>query len=247
MTEDRVVVETPDGPMEAHRAAPPDGERNPAVVVLQEAFGVDDHIRSVCRRFAREGYVALAPELYHREGAGRTFGYADFAAVRPSLAALTNGGIASDLRAALARLRSDPSVDAGRIAVIGFCAGGFAAFLAACRTDVAAAVCFYGGGIVRERPGMKLRPLLPEADRIACPLLAFFGAEDASIPAEDVEAIGAHLRALGKTFEIVSYPAAGHGFFNDERSSYRAEAAVDAWQRTLDWLERRFAGRPESP
>jgi carboxymethylenebutenolidase len=241
MTEDRIVIETPDGPMEAHRAAPPDGEPSPAVVVLQEAFGVDDHIRSVCRRFARSGYVAIAPELYHREGAGRTFGYEDFAAVRPHLAALTNDGIASDLRAALAALRSDPAVDGSRLAAIGFCAGGFAAFLAACRSDVAAAVCFYGGGIVRERPGMKIRPLLPEADRIACPLLALFGAEDASIPSEDVEAIGTRLRALGKPFEIVSYPGAGHGFFNDERASYRADAAVDAWRRTLEWLEQSLA------
>jgi carboxymethylenebutenolidase len=241
MTEDRIVIETPDGPMEAHRAAPPDGEPSPAVVVLQEAFGVDDHIRSVCRRFARSGYVAIAPELYHREGAGRTFGYEDFAAVRPHLAALTNDGIASDLRAALAALRSDPAVDGARLAAVGFCAGGFAAFLAACRSDVAAAVCFYGGGIVRERPGMKIRPLLPEADRIACPLLALFGAEDASIPSEDVEAIGTRLRALGKPFEIVSYPGAGHGFFNDERASYRADAAVDAWRRTLEWLEQSLA------
>ncbi|HET9795118.1 MAG TPA: dienelactone hydrolase family protein [Thermoanaerobaculia bacterium] len=245
MTEDRIVVETPEGPMETHRAAPPDGERNPAVLVLQEAFGVDDHIRSVCRRFAREGYVALAPELYHREGPARTFGYEDFSAVRPHLGALTNGGIATDVRAALARLRSDPAVDGERIAAVGFCVGGFAAFLAACRTDVAAAVCFYGGGIARERPGMKLRPLLPEADAIACPLLAFFGAEDASIPPADVEAVGVRLRDLGKTFEIVSYPGAGHGFFNDERSSYRADAAVDAWQRTLEWLDRRLPGGAE--
>jgi len=241
MTEDSIVIDTPDGPMEAHRAAPPDGDRSPAVVVLQEAFGVDDHVRSVCRRFAREGYVAVAPELYHREGAGRTFGYDDFGAVRPHLAALTNDGIASDVGAALATLRADPAVDAGRVAAVGFCAGGFAAFLAACRTDVAAAVCFYGGGIVRERPGMKLQPLLPEAGRIACPVLAFFGAEDASIPSADVDAIGARLRELGRDFEIVVYPGAGHGFFNDERSSYRAEAAVDAWQRTLEWLERRLA------
>lgn len=241
MTEERIVIDTPDGPMEAHRAAPPDGERNPAIVVLQEAYGVDDHIRSICRRFAREGYVAIAPELYHREGPGRTFGDGDFAAARPHLAALGNDGVASDVRAALATLRSDPAVDGVRIAAVGFCAGGFAAFLAACRSDVATAVCFYGGGIARERPGMGLRPLLPEADRIACPVLAFFGAEDASIPAEDVEAIGTRLRALGKTFEIVTYPRAGHGFFNDERSSYRADAAVDAWQRTLEWLARRLA------
>ncbi len=238
MTEDRIVVPTPDGPMEAFRAAPPRGEPAPAVVVFQEAFGVDDHIASVCRRLARAGYLAIAPELYHREGAGVVRGYDDFDRVRPLLAGLTNTGIASDLRATLALVRSDARVDPRRVGTVGFCVGGFAAFLAACRTDVAAAVSYYGGGIVRQRPGLALDPLLAEASGIACPLLAFFGEEDASIPATDVEAIRKGLRALGRTFAIVTYPGAGHGFFNDARSSYRADAAVDAWNRTLEWLGR---------
>jgi carboxymethylenebutenolidase len=235
-----LTIDGPDGKIRAHRAAPPEGEPAPAVIVLQEAFGVDDHIRSVCRRLAREGYVALAPELYHREGDGITLGYGDFSLVRPHLARLDNAGIESDLQAALRALRSDPDVDGARIAALGFCAGGFAAFLAACRTDVAAAVCFYGGGIVHERPAMRFTPLLGEADRIRCPLLVFFGEEDASIPAVDVAALGDRLRALEKSFEIVSYPGAGHGFFNDARDSYRASAAVDAWQRTLAFLGRRL-------
>ena len=240
MRESVLTIESPDGRIRAHRAAPPGGEPAPAVIVLQEAFGVDDHIRSVCRRLAREGYVAVAPELYHREGDGITLGYGDFSRVRPHLARLDNAGIESDLQAALRALRSDPDVDGARIAALGFCAGGFAAFLAACRTDVAAAVCFYGGGIVRERPGMRLTPLLGEAGRIHCPLLAFFGEEDTSIPAADVAALGDGLRALERSFEIVSYPGAGHGFFNDARDSYRASAAVDAWQRSLAFLARRL-------
>jgi carboxymethylenebutenolidase len=241
MTEDRIVIETPDGPMEAHRAAPPDGERSPAVIVLHEAYGVDDHIRSVCRRLAREGYVAIAPELYHREGVGIIAGYADFEEARVHLSRLTNDGIASDLLAALAALRSDAAVDGARVGVVGFCAGGFASFCAACRTDVAATVVFYGGGIVRERPGLSMRPLLPEAERIESPLLAFFGESDASIPRTDVEAIGDRLRELETTFEIVTYPDAGHAFFNDARKSYRADAAVDSWQRTLAWFERHLS------
>ena len=93
---------------------------------------------------------------------------------------------------------------------------------------------------------MRLSPLLAEADRIACPMLALFGEQDASIPAADVAAVGERLRTLGKSFEIISYPAAGHGFFNDARDSYRASAAVDAWQRTLDFLGRHlFADGPE--
>lgn len=241
-----LTIDAPEGPMRAHRAAPPDGEPAPAIVVFQEAFGVDEHIRSICRRFAREGYVALAPELYHREGPDVVLGHDDFTKVRPHLAALTNAGIESDLRAALGALRADPAVDGARIAAAGFCVGGFATFLAACRSDVAAAIPFYGGGLVVERPGLRLQPLLPEADAISCPVLAFFGAEDASIPAEQVAAIGDRLRTLGKPFEIVVYPGAGHAFFNDMRpAAYRADAAVDAWRRTLDFLARTIdAGNP---
>ena len=242
MRESTVTFESDAGAIRAHRAAPPGGDPAPAVIVLQEAFGVDDHIRSVCRRLAREGYVAVAPELYHREGDGIVLGYDDFSRVRPHLAALDNGGVAADLNATLSALRSDPAVDGGRIGAVGFCAGGFAAFLAACRTDVAASVCFYGGGIARERPGMRLSPLLEEAEGIACPVLAFFGEQDASIPAADVGALGERLRALGKSFEIVVYPGAGHGFFNDARASYRAAAAVDAWQRTLEFFGKTIGG-----
>jgi carboxymethylenebutenolidase len=236
MIESVLTFGSPDGEIRAHRAAPPEGEPAPAVIVLQEAFGVDDHIRSVCRRLAREGYLAVAPELYHREGPGVTLGYGDFALVRPHLARLDNAGVESDLKATLTALRADPAADGRRIAALGFCAGGFAAFLAACRTDVACAVSFYGGGIVRERPGMRLAPLVGETGSIRCPLLAFFGDDDASISASDVSAIGDALRAHGKSFEIVSYPGAGHGFFNDARDSYRASAAADAWQRTLAFL-----------
>jgi len=236
MREAVLTLESPDGEIRAHRAAPPEGEPAPAVIVLQEAFGVDDHLRSVCRRLAREGYLAIAPELYHREGPGVTLGYGDFALVRPHLARLDNAGIEADLKATLAALASDPAVDGTRVAALGFCVGGFAALLAACRTDVAAAVSFYGGGIVRERPGMRLAPLLAETGDIRCPLLAFFGDADASIPASDVAALGEALRARGKSFEIVSFPGAGHGFFNDARDTYRASAAADAWQRTLAFL-----------
>lgn len=246
MLESVLTIDSPGGAMRAHRAAPPDGEPAPAVIVLQEAFGVDEHIRSVCRRLAREGYLAVAPELYHREGHGVTLGYGDFSLVRPHLARLDNADVEQDLKATLAALRADPAADAARVAALGFCAGGFAAFLAACRTDVAAAVSFYGGGIVRERPGLRLTPLLGEAEGIRCPVLAFFGEDDASIPASDVAAVGEKLRALGKPFEIVSYPGAGHGFFNDARPAYRASAAVDAWHRTLDFLARHL-GSADGP
>lgn len=218
-------------------ALPPGGEECPGVVVLQEAFGVNDHIRDVCRRLAAEGCAALAPELYHRAGPHRVFDYGDFGAVRPLLNDLSNDGLETDLEAAIGFLRGEPRVEKSLVSAVGFCVGGFVAFLTACRTDVAASVCFYGGGIVRRRPGARMTPLLAEAGRIRCPVLGLFGGDDASIPAEDVAALSDRLAALGKPAEIVTYPGAGHGFFCDRRDSYRPEAAKEAWRRTLAWLE----------
>ncbi|MGE5277769.1 MAG: dienelactone hydrolase family protein [Acidobacteriota bacterium] len=243
MEERAVSIETADGPMPGFLAQPPGRDACPGVVVAQEAFGVNEHIRDVCRRLAAEGYVALAPELYHRAGPGTVFEYGDFAAVRPVLAELTNDGIETDLKAAIAFLRRQPRRAGAPVAAVGFCMGGFVAFLAACRTDVASSVCFYGGGIVRQRPGAKMTPLLDEAGRIGCPVLGLFGEEDASIPMEDVALLRQRLAALGKAAEIVTYPGAGHGFFCDRRDSYRPEAAKDAWRRTLAWLEAAGASR----
>jgi carboxymethylenebutenolidase len=238
MNEGRVVVETPDGPMEGHFTLPGRGGRVPGVLVAQEAFGVNAHIQSVCRRLAETGYAALAPELYHRKGNGVIVEYADFEKARPLLGSLTSDGLTSDVLSALSFLDAHPGVDPAHIGIVGFCMGGYVSFLAACRTHVSAAVCFYGGGIVTERPKAKLAPLLSEAERIRCPVLGLFGEEDASISLADVAAIRERLSSLRKVSEIVTYPGAGHGFFCEERPSYREEAAADAWKRTLDWFGR---------
>lgn len=213
------------------------------LVVAQEAWGVNNHIRGVCGRFAREGYVAIAPELFHRSGQGLAPPYGDFSLVQPYMAALTNAGIEEDVRAALAHLRDTEGVPPNRCGIVGFCMGGFVAFLAACRADPAAAVSFYGGGIVHPRPGIGFAPLLPEAGGITAPILLFFGEEDGGIPADQREAIRARLAELGKDFEIVSYPNAGHAFFCDERPGYRPVPAADSWKRTLDFFSRALGSR----
>lgn len=236
---DEVVIATPDGPMSAFVAAPDGRARGPAVIVAQEAFGVNAHIRDVCGRFAREGFVAIAPELFHRTGPGFSLppGELDFSRVRPHLASLTNEAIATDVRATLDHLRASPRVDPKRIGIVGFCMGGFVAFLAACRTDVASAVAFYGGGLVEKRPALKLEPPLGEASEITAPILLFFGGEDAGIPKEQIETIRTRLTELGKRYDIRVYPGGKHGFFNDARpDAYHEEAAKDAWVRTLDWF-----------
>jgi len=195
-------------------------------------------VLDVCARFAQAGYAALAPEIYHRKGAGFVVPYETPAPAMAELGRLTNDGLEIDLAAALERLRNEDGVDPARVGLVGFCVGGFAAFLGACRLDPGATVAFYGGGIVRPREGMLLEPVLDEAAAIDAPLLALFGSEDGGIPASDVEAIRARLteRAIG--CEVHVYEGAKHAFFNDRRPNHHEAAAADAWKRTLDWFGR---------
>jgi len=247
MHEARPPIVTPDGPMDAYLAVPGDPATGgaavarslPGVIVLQEAFGVNDHVRNVCRRFARAGYVALAPEVYHRAGAAIEVPYTEGPRAMELLAMLTNAGLTTDIAAALAELRADPRVDPARVGVVGFCAGGFAAFLAACRLNPAAVVVFYGGGIVHPRPGMAIAPVLAEADAIRAPVLCLFGSVDGGIPPADVEAIRARLADVSSVHEVVVYEGAKHAFFNDLRpANYDAVTARAAWERALAWLGR---------
>ena len=240
--EQRVTVPTVDGPMNAYVARPDAPGQKPALVVVQEAFGVNEHIRDVCRRFAREGYVALAPEIFHRSGPGIEIPYTDMPPAMAQLGLLTNDGLEADLAAALEWVRGEGEVDSLRVGLVGFCVGGFAAFLGACRLDPAATVAFYGGGIVRARQGMKIQPVLEEADGIDAPLLCLFGAEDAGIPPDDVARITERIEALGVGCEVEVYEGAKHAFFCDLRANYHPGAAAAAWTRTLGWLERYVRG-----
>jgi carboxymethylenebutenolidase len=178
----------------------------------------------VARRLAEEGYVTLAPDLFYRGGPGRVAGYGELPKALEMMAALKDDQIVADIDAAIAHLERDPGVRADRIGITGFCMGGRVSYLAACALPerIKAAVPFYGGGIPVER-----------TDGLAGPVLALFGEDDPFIPLTAV----AHLRAegsrLGKQVDVVVYPKAPHGFFCDERDSYRPEAAADAWKRAL--------------
>ena len=234
----RETIATVDGPMDVHLARPAGPGPFAGVVVVQEAYGVNEHVLDVCARFAAAGYAALAPEIYHRRGAGFVVPYETPAPAMEELGRLTNDGLEVDLAAALERLRNEDGVDPARVGLVGFCVGGFAAFLGACRLDPGATVAFYGGGIVRPREGMRLEPVLAEAVAIDAPLLALFGADDASIPPEDVAAIRAALEQAGSGCAVHVYEGAKHAFFNDRRANYHPAAAADAWKRTLDWFGR---------
>jgi len=232
-----VAVATPDGEMGLYDAEPTASPRG-AVVVLQEAFGVNDHIEDVTRRLAGEGYRAVAPHLFHRSG-DPALDYGNFEKIMPHMQALTEAGLLADLDAALGYL-ADAGFSADRVGVVGFCMGGTVAFLAGVCRAFGAAVTFYGGGVSEGRFGMP--SLLEMAPSLQAPWLGLFGDEDQGIPVEQVEALRRAAATAPVPTEIVRYPDAGHGFHCDARpDSYHEASAVDGWSRTLDWFERYLA------
>jgi carboxymethylenebutenolidase len=237
-TESMTTVTTADGAMDLYESLP-DGQPLGAVVVIQEAFGVNEHIQDVTRRFAAAGYRAVAPALFHRAGGG-TAPYTDFSKVMPLFKGVTDDAILMDVDAALDHLRAAGFRD-DRIGIVGFCMGGRVTFLVASRRRLGAAVGFYGGAIVTaRRPGFA--PLIGDTAKLATPWLGLFGDADASIPVEDVETLRAALAREAKVPSlVVRYPEAEHGFHCDVRPSYKEDAAKDAWARTLDWLRRNLA------
>jgi carboxymethylenebutenolidase len=224
--------------MELYDVAP-EAKPSGAVIVIQEAFGVNDHIRDVTRRFAAAGFRAVAPTMFHRAGGG-TAPYGDFSKVIPLFAGVTDEGIVADVDATVGYLRR-AGFDDRQIGIVGFCFGGRVTFLVATRRRLGAAVGFYGGGIVTKRLPL-FEPLIGDAARLATPWLGLFGDADTGIPIEDVEQLRATLdRETKVAHEIVRYPGAAHGFHCDVRPSYDEAAARDGWSRTLDWLRRHLA------
>lgn len=222
------VQYTSDGAALSAFLARPSGVRgaSPGILLLHEWWGLTDHIKDVARRFAQEGFVALAPDLYARQGAKVT--------QHPQEAAALMNGVSSqailrDLNAATTHLKSKPFVDARSLGVIGFSMGGtFAITQATHNSDLRAAVAFYG----KPPPVETFRYLL-------CPLQYHYPAKDGWVTGQDVELLRQGLAKEGKPGEVHVYPEAGHAFFNDARPEvYRAEDARLAWDRTLAFLRR---------
>jgi carboxymethylenebutenolidase len=227
-----IELSTADGPMAVYEAIP-DADARAAVIVIQEAFGVNDHIEDVARRFADAGYYAVAPAIFHRAGGG-TAPYDDFSKVMPLFEGLTDDGVLMDVDATLDHLHGAGFSD-GSIGIVGFCFGGRVTFLVAARRAIGAGVGFYGGGITHNSTGMA-GPLADEAGSLKTPWLGLFGDEDAMIPVDGVEDLRSALTSASVDTEVVRYSGAGHGFHCDARESYHEESAKDGWQRALDWF-----------
>jgi carboxymethylenebutenolidase len=228
---ENVTVKVGDDTMDVY-VSEPAGDAKGAVVVLQEAYGVNGHIQDVCRRFSDAGYLAAAPHLFHRTG-DPIIDYEDMDTVIENIMQLTVNGLEADLEATLGHL-AGLGFEGSRVAAVGFCAGGSIAFLAASYWALGAAVSFYGGGVTQGRFGMP--PLLDLAPTLQTPWLGFFGDLDESIPIDGVEGLREAATRASVPTEVVRFPEATHAFHCDERASYHEASAKDAWQRTLDFL-----------
>jgi carboxymethylenebutenolidase len=203
------------------------------VVVLQEAFGLTTHIRSICERLASAGYLAIAPALYHRAGAP-VIDYSRMDLARPLMEKLEVHDLQTDITSAIGYLH-EAGCQPGQVAVLGFCMGGSVALYASTVFELGAAVTFYGGGVSAGRFGMP--PLKDLAPAIGCPWLGLFGEQDPTIPPQDIAALRSAVAESPAMTELICYPEAGHGFNCDERATFVASAAADAWQRTLAFLD----------
>ncbi len=229
MSGEWITLDVDDGTsMRAWVARPDDEGERCGILVLQDAFGVGEHIRDVAGRFAAEGYTALAPELFHRTAPGFDSTPARMEEVMAQIQSLTIEGQSADVRAAQAWLAAQPGVDADRTAAVGFCMGGRCAFLANAETPLAASISYYGGGIAQG--------LLDRVPSLSGPQLLFWAGQDQRILPEHVRAVEDALREADKRYASVVFSQAQHSFFNEPVGRYDPDAAKQSWALALAFL-----------
>lgn len=230
---ERVHVSVDGKTMGAYMARPADGTPRPAVLVYMEIFGVNAHIRDVTDRVAREGYVALAPDFFHRTGPGVEYGYDQTGMTEgiKLLGQLKADEIVADGRAAMSFLKRQNFARGDTIGAMGFCVGGHVTYLTACELGIKAAASFYGGGIAGAQGFGGQPSTIGRTSKIGGKIICLYGAKDAHIPLTQVDAVRAELEKHKIRHEVVVYPNADHGFFCDQRASYDKASAEDAWSR----------------
>jgi len=230
-----VKVPAKGGDVPAYQAMPDKGGPFPTVLVVHEAWGVHEHIKDICRRLAKAGYYAIATELWARQGNAAAAPNID--ETRRIMNAVPTEQVMSDLDATVAFAKSTSKADTAKLAVTGFCWGGFGTWMyAAHNPALKAAVAWYGA----DRNKSELVPQNP-IDVIAslkCPVLALYGGQDQSIPKETIDKREQACKAAGKTCEVKIFADAPHGFNADYRPSYRADAAKDGWSQMLAWFKK---------
>jgi carboxymethylenebutenolidase len=236
ITAGEVKIPTTDGEMPGYRAMPAKGSNFPTVLVIQEIFGVHEHIKDICRRLAKSGYMAVAPELYARQGDVSKM--TDIQQIiREVVSKVPDSQVMSDLDAT-ADWAAKNSGDASKLAATGFCWGGRIVWMYAAHSDrLKAGVAWYGRLIT---PPNEMSPTNPidVADKLKAPVLGIYGGKDQGIPMDTVEKMQAALKAAGSKSMFQVYPEAPHGFHADYRDSYREVDAKSAWGRMLIWFKK---------
>ncbi|HWP49469.1 MAG TPA: dienelactone hydrolase family protein [Candidatus Limnocylindrales bacterium] len=239
ITTERVTMQVDGSPMGGFLARPTTGGPYPGILVFMEIFGVNSHIRDVTQRVAREGYVALAIDYYHRTAPGMELGYTQediekgFAQAKQT----TTEGLLADIKAGIDYLKSRKDVRGDRIGCIGFCFGGYVAYLAATLPDIKATASFYGGGIAAPPTPGGRPPIVDRTKDIKGFILCLFGTQDTSIPLDQVDKIENELKKHNIRHKVLRYDA-GHGFFCDQRASYHAPSAQAAWEEVKAMFDR---------
>lgn len=230
ITAEKVQLEVSgSSPMQAYVARPERNGPHPGLMVFQEAFGVNTHIRDVTERFAEQGYIAIAPELFHRTApAGFEASYSDFPSARPHMQAVTPEAAEADIRATYNWLHSNSQVRRDDISCVGFCMGGRISFIADSILPLHAAVSFYGGGIAPD--------LLDRAGALNAPILLVWGGLDKRITPELRRSVVDAVAAQHKPYVNAEFSQADHGFFCDQRPAYEPRAARQALALTLEFL-----------
>jgi carboxymethylenebutenolidase len=232
-----VKIPVKDGEIPGYRAMPARGGPLATVIVIQEIFGVHEHIRDVCRRFAKLGYFAVAPALYAREGdvSGMT-SIQDI--ITKVVSKVPDQQVATDLDSTVAWAKATGKADTSRLGVTGFCWGGRKTWLNAIHNpDVKAAVAWYGP-LAGKTDEFHPKTVLEGVKDLKVPVLGLYGGADQGIPNADVEKMKDELKAANKASEIVLYPDTPHGFHADYRPSFRAEQAKDGWTKLQDWFKK---------
>ena len=217
--------------------ARPAGKTRGGLIVFQEIFGVNGHIRSVTERFGREGFLAMAPELFHRSAPGFESGYTDMGPGFAQMQQVTDPGLEADIRASFDWLQGQGE---SKICSTGYCMGGRVSTLASITVPLACAASYYGGGIA---PSQFSPGLLGRLKDLKAPMLFFWGGLDSHIPAESVQAVTGAVKAAGKPYTNVEFSFADHGFFCDARASYNPIAAALAWPLTLAFFDTHITGQ----
>ena len=235
LTTGEITIPTGDGDIPAYRAMPSQRRAWPAVLVVQEIFGVHEHIKDVCRRFAKLGYLAVAPELYARQGDVSTL--TNIEDIRKIVAQVPDAQVMADLDATTAWIKSSGDGDIEKLGITGFCWGGRIVWLyAAHSTQLKAGVAWYGRLVGKPSELQPAHPL-DAAASLKVPVLGLYGGSDQGIPLETVDQMKRALKAADSPSTIVVYPDTPHAFYADYRASYRKEAAEDGWSRLLAWFK----------